>query len=241
MKALIYTYSIGFARELGIELITAGIESYKTSSSEEVFIILEKAKDILILITENWEIEFLTKVKSVKPDLIIFTLLNKAVDPYKFMKLKEIGINSCIVMSENINELFDELINSIIKQKINVLERRHFLRVTPSKIDNFEAAVFHKEYGNFIRGKAVNISMGGFAFIPNDRSLDRFMVISRVYDPSFLSFHGHTIKNVSTLVAERNGVYGFRFDNIEPKDRKKLAAYIYERLEEDIKELLRNV
>ncbi|MGC8770762.1 MAG: PilZ domain-containing protein [Brevinematia bacterium] len=240
MKALIYAYSINFARDLGIELITAGIESYKTSSLEEVFIILEKAKDITLLITENWEIDFLKKIKETRPDLIIYTLLSKAVDPAKFMKLKEIGINSCIVVSENITELFDELLNSIIKQNIQIKERRHFLRITPSKIDNFEAALFHKGYGNYIRGKVLNVSMGGFAFVPYQPELYRFMEISKTYDPTFLSFHGHSVKNVSSLVAEKNGVFGLRFDNIEPKDRRKLATYIYERLEEDIKELLRS-
>ncbi|MGC8765094.1 MAG: PilZ domain-containing protein [Brevinematia bacterium] len=241
MKALIYSYSINFAKELGIELIPAGIESYKTSSKDDVFIILEKASDIGLLITENWEIDFLKKIREIRKEIIIFTLLTKVAEPEKFMELKEIGINSCISVSENIQEVYDELINSIIRHNIiNTKEKRHFLRVTPAEMDNFQSAIFHKKKGDYIRGRVLNISMGGFAFLPLSDDSFSYLEVSRVYNPVFLSFHGNNIKTVSTLVAVRNGVYGFKFDNIENKDRKKLSTYIYEKLEENLNELLKS-
>ncbi len=240
MKALIYSYSINFARDLGIELIPAGIESYKTSSKNEVFIILEKVSEIMLLITENWEIDFLKKVKDMKKDLIIYTLVNQTADAGKFLGLKDVGITSCITFSENIQDVYDELINSIIRHNIiDIKEKRHFLRITPSEIDNFLSAVFLKEKGDYIRGKVLNVSMGGFAMLPFSNS--NYLQIKKVYDPAFLSFHGNNVKTVSTLVAERNGVFGFKFDNVESKDRKRLSTYIYEKLEENLNELLKSV
>ncbi len=72
MKALIYTYSLGFAKDLAIELIPTGIECYKTSSREEALLVLDKTPDIILFITENWEFDFLTKVKEIRKDIYIF-------------------------------------------------------------------------------------------------------------------------------------------------------------------------
>lgn len=239
MKALIYAYSINYARELAIELIPSGIESFKTSSKEEVFIILEKEKEIKLLITENWEYEFLKKVKELNNNLLIYLLMGHNADSSIFMTLKDIGVHSCIPLGENVQDVADELVNSILKSNINRGEKRHFLRITPSKLDDFQSAIFLKEKRNYVRGRVLNISIGGFAMLPFDGNLLNLLEISRVYDPVFLSFQGMEIKTVSTLLAIRNGVCAFRFDNIEAKDRKKLASYIYDKLEEDIKELLK--
>jgi hypothetical protein len=238
MKALIHFYSISQARELAIELIPFGIESFKTSSTEDVIIILSKEPDIKILITENYEYDFLKKTKEINSDLIIYLLIYRPIETEKFLTLKEIAINSCITFNNNIQEVADELVTSIIKTNIKINEKRHFLRITPPEIDNFEAAILHKAKKNYIRGKVLNISMGGFAMIPFKTENIFDLELLKSYDPVFLSFQGFQLKTVSTLLAIRNKICAFRFDNIETLDRRRLASYIHDKLEEKTKELL---
>ena len=51
--------------------------------------------------------------------------------------------------------------------------------------------------------------------------------VGSTYDPVFLSIPGAQVKTLSTLVAKRQNIAGFRFDNVEPQSMKRIAEYIY--------------
>lgn len=241
MKMIVHTYSHAFADELGIELIPMGIESVESGTPEEAVALLAQDQSINIILTENHDIDFLKKMKETKASLHIFLMAHQTLKPDYLRTLMSIGITSIINYSENVPVIAEEVVKDIINNNIKTDERRFHVRVQPRDVENVKAAVFLKDLKKFIQGDILDISAGGIAVKLED-SLDASMlVIKTLYDPVVISMKGMQIKTLARLVGQRKDVAGFKFENVEAKDMKKIAAYIHKKITENARKLIEKV
>jgi hypothetical protein len=237
MRMIIQTFSHAFAEELGVELIPMGIEGLEALTQEEVSGILAQDKGINVVLTENPDMEFLKKFKATRPGLHLFLLAHQNLKPEELRNLQSIGITSIINYSENLSAIAEEVVKDIIQNNIRTDERRFHVRVQPRDVENVKGAVFLKDMRRFVRGDILDISAGGLAIKLED-SLDASLLIPMtLYDPLLISMKGMQIKTLSRMVGKRNDVAGFKFENVEAGDMKKIAAYIHKKITENTKKL----
>lgn len=241
MKMIVNMYSHAFQEELGVELIPMGIESVEAGTPDEAVSLLTQDQGISIILTENHNIDFLKKMKEVKPSLHIFLMAHQTLKPETLRTLTSIGITSIIIYSENVALIAEEVVKDIIQNNIKANERRFHVRVQPRDVENVKGAIFIKDLKKFIHGVILDISAGGLA-LKLDDSLDASLLsVKTVYDPVVISMKGMQIKTLSRIVGLRNDVAGFKFENVEAKDMKKIAVYIHKKVTEDTRKLIAKV
>lgn len=227
MKALVYSFSQAYGRELALEMIPLGIESIEAFSAVQVPELLNKNKDITLLVTENTDRGYLEKIRKEFPNVHIFILVRESMKPSDLLKLGTFGIKGIVAYTENPGTVADDIIKQIISLNLRTNDKRMHLRIQPSASEKMAGAIFIKPEKRFSRGMVLDISAGGIAMRIQDPNDTDIMLVGRTYDPLLISFTGFQIKTLSTLVARRHDVAGFRFDNIEPRDMKIISEYIY--------------
>jgi len=238
MKILLYTFSEDYNRELGIDLIPFGIESIECNFEKQVFDILKFNSDINILTTENYNINFLEEVRKLKQEMNFFLIIPNSFKPNELIKLTKFGIKSILNYNDNTYQMAEEIIKTILRYNLKTNERRMHMRVKINSYEKITASVFLKDLRKFIRGLLIDISAGGFLLKLYDSLESSLLVPNKPYDPVIITIGPFEIKTVSTLVYKKDDMAGFRFDNIEYKERRIIASYIHRKIQENIKELL---
>ena len=238
MKMIIYTYTGNYAPALGVDLIPMGIEGVYTGSADDTINIIKQDKSIVILLTENVNAEFITSVKKENPEINIFLIITKGVKSSDIIALKKYGIVALINYSDNTSLMAEEIVKNIIMNNIRSNDKRFHIRVQPKEHEDLKVAIFIRNLQKFVRGKVIDISAGGLA-IKLDSSLDASLLMPKtVYDPVIVSIMGTEVKTLASMIAKRGDIAGFKFDNVEQKDMKKIATYIHNRITENTKNLM---
>lgn len=241
MKLIIHTFSHAFAEELGVELIPMGIEGVEALTPEEAGAILIQDQGINVVLTENPDMEFMKKLKESRPSLHLFLMAHQNLKPEELRNLQSIGITSVINYNENLPAIAEEIVKDIIQNNIRTEERRFHVRVQPKDVENVKGAIFLKDLRRFVRGVILDISAGGLAIKLED-SLDASLLLPKsLYDPLLISMKGMQIKTLSRLVGKRNDVAGFKFENVEAQDMRRIASYIHKKITENTKKLIEKV
>lgn len=238
MKMLIHTFSPNDSRELGIELIPMGIEGMSVNHPDEAKKLLSQNPDVTIVLTETAESEYLEALKAINPKIQLFLLVHNDLKPADLIALTRTGIRAIIHYTENFAAMSDEVIRNILSLNIRSQERRFHIRIQPREFEQIKAAVFIKNLKKFVRGDVVDISAGGIALKLHDSLEASLLQPGSVYDPLLISFQGMDIKTMATLIAKRNNAAGFKFDNVEPKDMRKISSYIHTRITETSRNLM---
>lgn len=131
MKTIIYTFSQYISFDMGVELIPMGIEGLETNSRDEALVLLKEDASIPLLITDNFQSDFMNQVKTIRPDINIFLIISQNVKPNDLKELMNIGIKSLVHYSENPAIMADEIVKNIINQNIKTHERRSQIRIKP--------------------------------------------------------------------------------------------------------------
>jgi hypothetical protein len=241
MKMLINTFSAIVTTDLGIELIPMGIESISAVSVNDTLTVLKNDDKICILLTENNDISFLEQVKALNNKLHNIIIVHQSLKPGDLKNISKLGLSAIINYQESVAVMCEEILKNIIRNDIHTQEKRVHMRVQPKDVEEVKAAIYIKKLRKFVRGIVLDISAGGAAVKILD-SLDASILVPKtVYDPLLIALKGMEIKTISTLVAKRDTVAGFKFDNVELKDMKKIAAYIYSRVTDHVTKLLESV
>jgi hypothetical protein len=241
MKMLINTFSTIVTNDLGIELIPMGIESIATISVNDTLSMLKGDEKISILLTENFEFSFLEQVKGINTKIHIFLIANQGLKPAELKNISKIGISAIINLHENISIMCEEILKGIIRNNIHSSEKRVHMRVQPKDVEEVKAAIYIKNLKRFVRGNVLDISAGGVAIKLMDSIEASILQQKTVYDPLLIALKGMEIKTISTLVARRDTVAGFKFENVESRDMKKIASYIHSRVTDNVANLLESV
>lgn len=232
MKILIYTYSGHYNKDLALEMIPLGMEPLEACSVEEALGFIEKTEGLQIIITENTDMNFLDQMKAKRSGMSIFMIVHDTMKPQALMQLVKSGITSVLNYTQNVSQMAEEIIRSVIHNNIRTREKRQHVRVAPKSVEVMTGSVFYKEQRKFIRGNIINISAGGLALQFFDTLEAGQLQMGRNYDPVLIAMRGFDIKTVATMVGKRDSIAGFRFDNVEPRDMKRIAEYIHDRLRE---------
>ena len=241
MKMIVHTYSHAFAEDLGVELIPMGIESVESATPEETAALLTQDQTVHIILTENHDVDFLKKLKEACPALHIFLLAHQTLKPDYLRTLMTVGITSVINYSENVPQIAEEVVKDIIQNNIRTEERRFHVRVQPRDVENVKGAVFLKDLQKFIQGNILDISAGGIAIKLEDSLDASLLVVKNLYDPVMISMKGMQIKTLARLMGQRGDIAGFKFENVEAKDMKKIASYIHKKITENAKKLIEKI
>ncbi len=236
MKSIVHTYSHAFAEELGIELIPMGIETVEAATPDEVLALLKKDESVQILMSESVEAPYLQNVRETRPAVHIFLLAHQNLKPGDLKALGPAGITSVIAYSENVANIAEEFVKTILRNNIRTTERRAHVRVQPRDVENVKAAVLIRDLSGdrhrFIQGSVLDISAGGVAIRLDDLREAGALKLKTVYDPVVIVMKGMQIKTVSRLMGRRDNIAGFKFENVEPADMRKIASYIHGKVSE---------
>jgi hypothetical protein len=239
MKIVIYTFAENFTLQLAIELIPKGVEPVEVTTREEVLEFLKNQNDeAIILLSESSELEFLKQAKEIKSNTYIFLIYHGSFKSAELMELMKIGITSLIEYSDNPAKIVDDIIQNIIRNNIRINERRKHLRITPSPYEEVTASIYIKNINRFVHGSLIDISAGGVAVKLKDSIEASILIINQIYDPLLLHIRGMEIKTISRLIGKRGAMAGFKFENVEEKDMRKIATYIHMRIGENTKKLI---
>ena len=241
MKIIINTLSRQNSSDICIDLIPMGIEGIAASSSQDVYSILKGNLTSPILVTENFETDFLEKVNGICPGINIFLILSPSVKPAYLRNLSEFGIKSVIYHNDKIEIMIEEIVKNIINNNLKINEMRSHIRVQPKHFDKLSSAIYIKSLKKFITGAILDISAGGFAVKLNDSLEASLLIPKNIYDPVIVSIQGIKIRTISSLIAIRGDAAGFKIDNIEAKFMRVISNYIHTRISEDILNLMKNV
>lgn len=233
MKIAIYTYSDNFTTQLAIETIPKGVEPIECKEKDELVQIIAEDKEIILIVTESTEMEFLEKVKEVRPDVNIFLIIHKSYKPKDMMKLLKIGIRSLIEFAEDTSRVGDAIIENIIQNNIRTDDRRQHVRVTPNPFEKSIVAIYIRDLNRFVNGELIDVSTGGAAVKLFDSLDASILSLNGIYDPFIIQIRGMDIKAVAKLMGKRQDMAGFRFENIEKVDMSKLSGYIHMRISEN--------
>lgn len=241
MKMVIYVFTKSYSTSLGIDLIPMGIEGIEVPTKEDAINILKQDDTINILLSENFEPDFLKTVKEINPGLHVFLVANQTMRPSDIIALHKHGVEAVIAYMENTSAMADEIVKSIITNNIRTSEKRFHIRVQPKEYEDVRAAIFIKNVGKFVRGRILDISAGGLAMRLNDSLEASLLTPKTVYDPLLISIQGNEVKTLSYLIAKRADAAGFKFDNVEANDMKKIATYIHNKVTENSKNLMSQI
>jgi predicted transcriptional regulator len=243
MKFILYTFpsSFGNTSNLCVELIPMGIECLEADSQDKVFKLLNKNNSINIVLTENYEKAFIQKLKELFPKLYVFLIVKSNLDPLEIMLLKEMGITSLINFSNNAYSMAEEILHSLIYNNIKSPDKRFHVRIRPKEHEGIRSTVFIKRLNRFFKGKVLNISAGGVAIRFNDSLEASLLEPKIIYDPLIIFMQGTEVKTMSTMIARKDTIAGFKFENVEHKHMMKIASYIYCRVSALSKNLLSQV
>ena len=238
MKLLVYTPTKDYNQELAVSLIPKGIEPIVCDTYDEALKLLEKDNSILTYLCEYEDTEKLKNIKSLYSQLFIFLLTNQNLKPSDFVELSKYGINSLINSSVKIQNIADEISETIIIKKLRPDEKRFHVRVQPKPYEEIIASVLIKNYGKFIKGRVIDISAGGIAMKVSDSIEASMLNINDLYEKAFVNMPNGEVKCSFTLVGKRNDIAAFKFNNIEQHYMNILARYIHDSITESSKQMI---
>lgn len=241
MKLLINTYSEKDSLELAINLIPKGIEPIETASQEETIAVLKNDPQIVVLLTEAKDIEYLTEIKKTSPNTHIFLVYHQSLKPQELMPMMKVGITALIEYTVSSSAITESIIQNIIRNNIRSEERRLHIRVTPNHFEKAMAAIYVRDLNRFLKGELLDISAGGAAVKLQDTIEASMLNINSVYDPLLVQIRGMEIRTLAKLVGRRKEMTGFKFENVEEKEMRKLAGYVYMRVMEQSKQFIDNM
>jgi hypothetical protein len=227
MRVFVFTFSREYNRDLAIELIPLGIEPVEIESKAELLESAAKFPDIRNLITEYPDIDLVYQLKNIQSDIRITLILHTQTQPDEVIRLSKTGVRHLLNFHENPSDMAEEILGTLIEEQGRSREKRLHYRVQPMPSEKLVGTIFGKDQKNFTRGNLLDISAGGFAIRLPENPEPLNLSVGHTYDPVFLSIPGSQVKTLSTLVAKRQNIAGFRFDNVEPQSMKRIAEYIY--------------
>ena len=240
MKIIINIFSEQYSSDISLDLIPLGIEGIEVTSNEEVYTLLKENICSPVLITENYETEFIERVKEICPFIHIILIIGPKVKPADLITLTDSGIKSIIYHNNNIAIIVDEIFKNINADNIKESERRTHIRVKPKYYDKLLEAIYIKNHNKFITGSIQDISAGGFA-VKIQNSIEASMLVpNNVYDPVLISIQGKKIHTLSFLIAIREDTAGFKFENIEESGMRVISSFIHTRIFEDTRNLMKS-
>lgn len=240
MKIVIYTFENNFTSQLAVDLIPNGIEPIEATTRKDAIEIIKNEASIALLLSETSEKEFLQQVKETRSDIPIFFIYHSNFKTKELMDLMKLGVVALIEYSDETDLIADGIIENIIKNRISVKEQRKHLRIEPARYekDKVYVTITLKEIGRSLRVKIADISAGGVAIrIKKDLS-EKILKEGNIFSPFLMQFRGMEVKTIAKLVGLHDDIAGFRFENVEKKEMRKISTYIYMRMQEDSKTIL---
>lgn len=238
MKILVNTYYDKDSTEMAIDLIPKGIEPVECATKEETLVYLKNDPSVIVVVTETKEIEFLQEIKKLTPHVYIFLIYHSSLKPQELLPLMKVGIAALIEYSNATSVITESIIQNIIRNNIRSTERRLHIRVAPNNFEKAQAAIYVKDMNRFVKGELVDLSAGGIAVRLQDTLEASILNVNNVYDPLLVQIRGMEIRTLAKLVGRRQLMTGFKFENVEEKEMKKLSSYIYMRIMEQSKNFL---
>jgi hypothetical protein len=232
MKVIMYSRFPGKSPNLYIDLIPMGLECMEVKTGDDLINALKNDPAISIILTENYEIEFLKQIREINKDISIFLMMKNTMKPEQIKALSSLGISAIIYLSEDTGSIAEEIVRCIVSQNIQRKDKRTHFRVKPGAKDNLKCAISIKNLNRYIQGSIIDISAGGCAVSLDNRSDISYLTPKMVYDPLIVIINNEGVKTLATLVAIRKSFAGFKFDNVEPAGMKLIATYIYKRMVE---------
>src|SRR5208283_4498469 len=123
-----------------------------------------------------------------------FLIIRNIVNPAGVVPLLKIGVMSVINYSNNTSSMAEEIVQSIIYNKITTNDKRLHIRVQPKTSENIITSIYLRNLNRFVRGKVIDISAGGLAVTIEDSLECGFLNQGTVYDPTVIFLPGHETK-----------------------------------------------
>lgn len=240
MKIATYTFENDFACQLAIDLIPNGIEAIGAKTRDDLIEIIDRDKSIELLLSETPEKQFLLQVKETRPDLPIFLIYHNNFKTQELMDLMKLGVVALVEYSDKIDIITDNIIYNIAQHIDYSEDRRKHFRIEPAPYekDKVYATITIREIERSFRAKITNISAGGVAVKIKKALSEKILEKGHVYSPFLLQFRGMGVKTIAKLVGIHDDVAGFKFENVEKSELRKISTYIYMRMQENLKIIL---
>jgi len=239
MRALLYTYNPEYAKELAIRLIPFGIEAIPCTEEKDVSAL--KCTDespFEVIFTEKTEREFLQMLKEKYSPQHTIVLSSQNLPPALMKELIPLGVLTIMKLQNQADTMVEEIVQFMVSQNIRSKDKRLHVRVQPQSYETATASVYLKKMARFVRGRILDISAGGFALMAEDSLEISLLSPGEIYENVVLNLNGRDIKTVAKMIVRRDVIAGFKFENVEPKEMREIAQYIYAHLEENYRRRL---
>jgi hypothetical protein len=222
---------------IAIKLIPEGITALSISSLDELAGMLPEISKIAVIEEEFFkEEELYATLKQIraKPDGLKnrIALLSKKTYSGNPAEMAQKGIDFHLQSGLTIEFIANKIMR-FIYQFCTQHEQRTYVRMNVKDIDNINVRLPDQQNSHFYQAKITDISMGGIAIeLPKgDQSIKLLPNMSRIQ----LKIQNKTIITDLQLVKSASNVAAFRFTNLNEGARDVLAAFIYTKIQDQLK------
>jgi hypothetical protein len=234
MKAIIYSEFLMNVNEICINLICKGIQLFEVTSLDKAEAILKRQNDINYIVTDTKSAFFIKKVKSINSHISIIGISPATAPDFSPEETANAGLVAVIKPGQDSGVIIDKLEKIITANAPSLEERRKSIRIRLVSNSSVTTSIHIQGEQHVIRGNILNLCTGGFAFNLFDINDLSYLKPGTIFNTVHITLRAETIKTGAAFVASNKELVCFAFVQLEQSNLKKIAAFIYGMMQEDL-------
>ncbi len=216
--------------------IPAGNAVYNTCDAEEAKSFL-KDKNIKLVIADtdesNFDVPtFIKRIKEIdKKNKYKIVVISGQSDQNFIKDMLNLGIVGFISKKVSISDMAKRLLAIISKLNFQIQDERRFIRVTPAENETLTINFNSPRSEVLINGKILNISMGGAAFIIDNKDYASLFVANDKIERIQIKINQKLLLTDGIIVFKKDDFSALKFQNVKPQVQNFLAKYIFQRMQ----------